>query len=214
MIQPDGVPAADEAPRDEAGRFSKAADQRDNVTPDAVRGTGAAYVIARLKRDHPNIIEKVLKGEFKSVQAAAREAGIKVPKPPPSSLWWTITSEPSWTPSRQRWKPSRPATPKHRFLVRSKAPPAPPHRDVLEAPDHRCRPGRQRASCPRRSNPPPGLRAAGCAPTPPARRPQPSTDGAELHSPFAALGEQWSGLFQRFQTLRQILDLDRRALLA
>ena len=38
------------------------------------------YLIARLKRDHPDIAERLANGEFRSVRAAARAVGIKVAK--------------------------------------------------------------------------------------------------------------------------------------
>lgn len=46
----------------------------DNITPN--RGTDAAYLVRRLKRDHPEIAEALARGEFKSARAAAIAAGI------------------------------------------------------------------------------------------------------------------------------------------
>ncbi len=43
----------------------------------APRGTSSDYLLGILKRDHPAIFERVQAGEFPSVSAAAREAGIK-----------------------------------------------------------------------------------------------------------------------------------------
>jgi len=41
---------------------------------------GTSYLVRRLKRDHPAIVERMKAGEFRSVRAAAVEAGIvKVP---------------------------------------------------------------------------------------------------------------------------------------
>lgn len=40
----------------------------------------ADYLIARIARDHPSIWERMKQGEFASVAAAAREAGINVPR--------------------------------------------------------------------------------------------------------------------------------------
>ena len=37
---------------------------------------GSYYITARIKRDHPEIAQRMERGEFKSVAAAAREAGI------------------------------------------------------------------------------------------------------------------------------------------
>ena len=43
------------------------------------QGTGSKYRIAKLKRDHPDIAQRLMDGEFKSVSAAEREAGIGKP---------------------------------------------------------------------------------------------------------------------------------------
>jgi hypothetical protein len=57
-----------------------AADERncDNITiPHVTRGsTGQAYLLARIKRDRPDIFARVEAGEFPSARAAARAAGI------------------------------------------------------------------------------------------------------------------------------------------
>lgn len=45
-------------------------------------GTNAAYLSARLRRDHREIAERLSAGEFRSVRAAAIEAGIITPTPP------------------------------------------------------------------------------------------------------------------------------------
>ena len=42
---------------------------------------GSAYLTARIARDRPDIWERMRLGEFNSVAAAAREAGIRMPKP-------------------------------------------------------------------------------------------------------------------------------------
>jgi len=42
-------------------------------------GTSAKYRIAKLKRDHPDIAQRLMNGEFKSVSQAEREAGIARP---------------------------------------------------------------------------------------------------------------------------------------
>jgi hypothetical protein len=45
-------------------------------------GTGAAYLLRRIASHHPVILARFQRGEFKSVRAAAREAGIiKEPAP-------------------------------------------------------------------------------------------------------------------------------------
>lgn len=41
---------------------------------------GNKYLIARLKRDHPDIAQRLADGEFRSVRAAAQAAGFKPPK--------------------------------------------------------------------------------------------------------------------------------------
>jgi hypothetical protein len=54
----------------------KGCDISENITsPD--RGTSAKYRIAKLKRDHPEVAERLAAGEFKTVAEAERAAGIK-----------------------------------------------------------------------------------------------------------------------------------------
>lgn len=48
----------------------------DNVQQ---QGTSSLYLTARIARDHPDIHERMKAGEFKSVRAAAIEAGIVKP---------------------------------------------------------------------------------------------------------------------------------------
>ena len=45
-------------------------------------GTGAAYLAARIKRDRPDIAEAVERGEYRSMRAAAIDAGIVKPPCP------------------------------------------------------------------------------------------------------------------------------------
>ena len=52
----------------------------DNIT--STRGTSADYLTARIKRDRPDIAERMQRGEFRSVRAAAIEAGL-VSRPDP-----------------------------------------------------------------------------------------------------------------------------------
>lgn len=47
------------------------------------RGVSSAYLAARIARDHPDVHEKMKAGEFRSVRAAAIEAGIVKPKSQP-----------------------------------------------------------------------------------------------------------------------------------
>lgn len=49
--------------------------KKENITFN--RGTSAAYRVAKLKRDHPDIAERLAAGEFKSVSAAERAAGVE-----------------------------------------------------------------------------------------------------------------------------------------
>jgi hypothetical protein len=41
-----------------------------------LQGTSASYLARRIARDHPDILNRMKAGEFKSVRAAAREAGL------------------------------------------------------------------------------------------------------------------------------------------
>ncbi len=56
-------------------------DQGNDVT--LIRGNHSDYLAARLKRDAPEIAERLANGQFKSVRAAAIEAGIVKPPQPP-----------------------------------------------------------------------------------------------------------------------------------
>lgn len=57
--------------------------ERQDVTtsPPPERGNGQAYLLRRLARDAPEILDRVKAGEFKSARAAAIEAGIIRPVP-------------------------------------------------------------------------------------------------------------------------------------
>ncbi len=46
------------------------------------QGTSATYLLRRIARTHPEVLTRYEKGEFKSVRAAAIEAGIVVVRPP------------------------------------------------------------------------------------------------------------------------------------
>lgn len=52
----------------------------DNITS-TERGTSQTYLLRRLARDAPEVLERVKSGEFKSARAAAIEAGIIKPVP-------------------------------------------------------------------------------------------------------------------------------------
>jgi hypothetical protein len=60
------------------GRGHKASSDRTGFN----RGESAAYLAARLKRDHQEIAERLARGEFRSIRAAAIEAGIITPPTP------------------------------------------------------------------------------------------------------------------------------------
>jgi hypothetical protein len=48
----------------------------DNITPKSERGTSATYTLKRLKRDRPDLLERVVAGEL-SANAAAIAAGFR-----------------------------------------------------------------------------------------------------------------------------------------
>lgn len=54
---------------------AREADQDDNVILKG-QGNGSCYLAARIKRDFPDIAAKLADGEFPSVRAAAKAAGI------------------------------------------------------------------------------------------------------------------------------------------
>jgi len=56
--------------------------KRDNVPFKSSRGNSASHLATRIKRERPDISERLAKGEFKSVRAAAIEAGIITPPTP------------------------------------------------------------------------------------------------------------------------------------
>lgn len=66
--------------------------RRDNVTStdDEPRGNSATYTLRRLKRDNPELAEKVIKGEM-TAHAAAIAAGIRKQKSALDNLmhWWS-----------------------------------------------------------------------------------------------------------------------------
>lgn len=67
----------------------------DNVTKVSERGNAAVYLAGVLKRDHPEIAEKLAAGEFRSVRAAAKAAGIVRERAVLDQLrhWWKKASE-------------------------------------------------------------------------------------------------------------------------
>lgn len=64
----------------EIGNGRKNESRGDNVTS-TERGNGQSYLLQRLARDAPDILERVKTGEIKSARAAAIEAGIITPFP-------------------------------------------------------------------------------------------------------------------------------------
>lgn len=70
---------------DEARKERHAGPGRGHKTVDDIhrlpKGTSAARIVARLKRDAPKIAERLEAGEFESARAAARAAGFKVDTP-------------------------------------------------------------------------------------------------------------------------------------
>ena len=60
------------------GRKEKSRDDNVNST---FSGTSQAYLLRRLARDAPEVMERVKTGEIKSARAAAIEAGIIIPFP-------------------------------------------------------------------------------------------------------------------------------------
>lgn len=77
-----------------AGRGRKGEIQVYDVNLKSKGGNRPAYLAGRLKRDHPEIAARVEAGEFRSVRAAAREAGIVKPPDPLKQLrrWWRAAS--------------------------------------------------------------------------------------------------------------------------
>jgi hypothetical protein len=88
-IIPPGKPYGDRNAmlKDEIGLTDAEARQRvlgrhggDQDSDTAVAGErGVRYLLDRLKRDRPDLLERLDSGEFRSVRAAAREAGILQP---------------------------------------------------------------------------------------------------------------------------------------
>lgn len=54
----------------------------ENIQPSGQGGTSRTARVARLKRDHPDIAQRLAAGEFKSVAAAVRAARGEDPHPP------------------------------------------------------------------------------------------------------------------------------------
>lgn len=86
--------------REAAGRPS----QGDNVSDIHIlrpSGISTTRIIARLKRDEPDIAEQLARGEFKSAAAAARVAGFKIN---PYAFLTAFLRMP-WTALAVAWQP-------------------------------------------------------------------------------------------------------------
>lgn len=68
---------APELPRNGQIGSGRKKNRFDNIKP--ISGTEAKYLAARLKRDHPEIADRVTRGEYRSIRAAALDAGIIKP---------------------------------------------------------------------------------------------------------------------------------------
>ena len=73
----------------EIGNGRKEKSRDDKIT--STRGsTGQAYLLRRLARDAPDVLERVKTGEIKSARAAAIEAGIIIPFPSLQLKEWCL----------------------------------------------------------------------------------------------------------------------------
>ena len=97
--------AAAAKPLGEHGGERKEEEQGNNVT--LIRGNDGNYLTRRIARDRPDVLDRMKAGEFKSVRAAAIEAGIS-----PMASWRTLASG-----SRSSTKPP---TKRSRFAGRLK----------------------------------------------------------------------------------------------
>jgi len=69
--------------QEQEDRGKSVLDKTNNIkytsTPSGIGSTSAKYRIAKLKRDHPEVAQQLIDGEFKSVSEAERAAGIARP---------------------------------------------------------------------------------------------------------------------------------------
>ena len=63
----------------EIGNGRSSCYKNENITPTPDRGTSSAYRLGKIKRDHPELAERIMAGEFKSVSEAERAAGLRKP---------------------------------------------------------------------------------------------------------------------------------------
>ena len=69
-----------EAKDPKTGRFTRDSKNENGISGREVTGgNNTPYRLAKLKRDHPEIIERIQAGEFKNVREAERALGLKVP---------------------------------------------------------------------------------------------------------------------------------------
>jgi hypothetical protein len=71
-------------PMTDHGVIGRGRNRDDNIISN--QGTGAAYLVRRLKRDAPDIAEQLVRGEFRSTHAAALAAGIIRPPDPVAAI--------------------------------------------------------------------------------------------------------------------------------
>ena len=69
-----------EAPKLKQHGGTRNTGQDYNIILPSNQGTEAKYLAGRLKRDHPEIADRVARGEYRSIRAAALDAGIIKPK--------------------------------------------------------------------------------------------------------------------------------------
>jgi 2-oxo-4-hydroxy-4-carboxy--5-ureidoimidazoline (OHCU) decarboxylase len=60
------------------GRFVRT-DKTKNISTEANYGTSSEYRLGKIKRDHPELAERIIAGEFKSVSEAERAVGLRPP---------------------------------------------------------------------------------------------------------------------------------------
>jgi hypothetical protein len=73
--------AQDARPLAANGEIGNSRSNNDKTYSPATHGTNSAYLTARIARDRPDVLARMQAGEFRSVRAAAIEAGIITPTP-------------------------------------------------------------------------------------------------------------------------------------
>lgn len=64
----------------EIGNGRSRDDKIENVMSTSDYGNSSTYRLGKIKRDHPELAERIMAGEFKSVSEAERAAGLRPPK--------------------------------------------------------------------------------------------------------------------------------------